>query len=88
MSDISAWSTMVRKIQKVLGYAHPHMLRHTYATYTLYEMRKRGSSVDPLMYVRDRLGHSSITTTEQYLHYLSLVEDEVVTDFQDEIDHI
>ena len=81
-------SSLADLIQKVLGYAHPQMLRHTYATYTLYEMRKRGSSVDPLMYVRDRLGHSSITTTEQYLHYLSLVEDDVVTAFQDEIDHI
>lgn len=64
----------------------PHMLRHTYATYTLYEMRKRKTIIDPLLYVRDRLGHVSIHTTEKYLHYLSEVEDDLMTDYQKEID--
>lgn len=51
----------------------PHTLRHTYATHTLYEMRQRKTQIDPLLYIRDRLGHSSILTTEKYLHYLSHV---------------
>ncbi|CDZ79362.1 Tyrosine recombinase XerD [Legionella massiliensis] len=66
----------------------PHMLRHTYATHTLYEMRKRKSQIDPLLYVRERLGHSSILTTEKYLHYINDLEDKLMTDYQEEIDEI
>lgn len=66
----------------------PHMLRHTYATHTLYEMRKRKTQIDPLLYVRDRLGHASILTTEKYLHYLSEVNEQLITDYQEEIDAI
>jgi|APLak6261703504_1056268.scaffolds.fasta_scaffold01021_1 integrase/recombinase XerD len=65
----------------------PHILRHTYATHTLYELRKKkNSGVDPLMYVRNRLGHASITTTQKYLHFLDDIEDDLMTDFQNEID--
>lgn len=81
-------SSIAELMQKVLGFSYPHMLRHAYATHTLHELRKRGSTVDPLMYVRDRLGHSSITTTERYLHYLSMVEDDVITAYQEELDSI
>lgn len=64
----------------------PHMLRHTYATHTLYEMRQRKTQIDPLLYVRDRLGHNSLLTTEKYLHYLSEVEESLITTYQEEID--
>ena len=64
----------------------PHMLRHTYATHTLYEMRQRKTQIEPLLYIRDRLGHSSILTTEKYLHYLSEVEENLITSYQEEID--
>lgn len=66
----------------------PHMLRHTYATHTLFGLRELKSRVDPLLYVRDRLGHSSLTTTEQYLHLLSDLEDELMAQYQKEIDSI
>jgi len=67
----------------------PHILRHTYATHTLYELRqKKNVGVDPLMYVRDRLGHSSITTTQKYLHFINQVEDDLMTDYQLEIDKL
>lgn len=67
----------------------PHILRHTYATHTLYELRKRpGLGVDPLMYVRDRLGHTSILTTQKYLHFIDDVERELITDYQSEIDRL
>ncbi len=50
---------------------HPHMLRHCYATHTLASLMSRKSlKFNPLIYVRDRLGHSSITTTEAYLHFI------------------
>lgn len=64
----------------------PHMLRHTYATHTLYDMRQRQVSADPLLYVRNRLGHASITTTERYLHLLDEVEDDLMTRYQEYID--
>jgi integrase len=66
----------------------PHMLRHTYATYTLFELRKRKIQIDPLLYVRDRLGHASIQTTEKYLHYLSEIEEQLMTDYQNDLDLI
>lgn len=71
-----------------LPYVNVHILRHTYATHTLYAMRKRKSVIDPLLYVRDRLGHASVATTEKYLHFLSEVEDNVSNDYQDEIDRL
>lgn len=64
----------------------PHMLRHTYATHTLYDMRRRKSVTDPLLYLRDRLGHSSVGTTQRYLHLISIVEDDVMGEYQDYID--
>lgn len=67
----------------------PHMLRHTYATHTLKAlMMRKDLSFNPLMYVRDRLGHSSITTTEKYLHFIDDISDAVLNDYQREIDAI
>lgn len=63
-----------------------HVLRHTYATHTLYEMRQNKTSQDPLLYLKQRLGHSSINSTLIYLHYLDQVEDELMTSYQEEID--
>lgn len=66
---------------------YPHKLRHTYATHTLYELqRQKQSGINPLMYVRDRLGHSSIITTQKYLHFINQVEDDLMTEYQRQID--
>ena len=66
---------------------HPHILRHTYATHTLKSLMSRKSTTfNPLIYVRDRLGHSSITTTEKYLHFLDDIEDDLRTSYQREIE--
>jgi len=81
-------SFFASQIKKVLGFGSLHLLRHTFATHTLYELRKKNLTTDPLLYVRDRLGHSSITTTEKYLHYLSEIEDDLITAFQEEVDAI
>lgn len=63
-----------------------HVLRHTYATHTLYEMRKSKTCQDPLLYLKQRLGHASINSTLVYLHYLDQVEDDLMTHYQEEID--
>jgi len=64
-----------------------HILRHTYATHTLKSLMSRKSiTFNPLIYVRDRLGHNSITTTEKYLHFLDDIEDDLRTRYQEEIE--
>ena len=60
-----------RRLTQRVGFAvTPHILRHVYATYTLQGLRERGFKGDGLLYVRDRLGHASITTTQIYLQML------------------
>jgi integrase len=51
---------------------HPHMLRHTFGTYELVTQKKAGMSEGAaLLWVKERMGHASITTTERYLHIIS-----------------
>lgn len=78
------------QIKNVLGYAYQHMLRHTYATHTMCALKNEhgGKSDYALMYIRDRLGHVSVTTTEKYLHYVESLEDELMSSYQQEIDSI
>lgn len=59
----------------------PHMFRHTYATMELHSRARQmdaGSVPDSasraLIWVRDRLGHSSLETTSQYLHLVDSAE--------------
>lgn len=66
-----------------------HCLRHTYATMKLYGLRNNPNyRGNPLSYIRDRLGHSSINTTEIYLHYLEELEGDVMTSYDEDVDQI
>lgn len=68
-------------------YVRAHMLRHTYGTYTLLALRKsRSFEGEPLLYVRDRLGHSDVQTTMVYLHLINQLEAQSVLAHEDEID--
>jgi site-specific recombinase XerD len=71
---------------------HPHMLRHTFATHTLAALedlkragRLRGS---PIVILKGLLGHSSVTTTSRYLHFLDAIDDAYGTRYQSEIDSL
>lgn len=71
---------------------HPHMLRHTFATHTLAALedlkragRLRGS---PIVVLKGLLGHSSVTTTSRYLHFLDAIDDAYGTRYQSEIDSL
>ena len=76
---------MLRK--KVRFDVHPHRLRHTYATYLLWSLRKSKTfDGEPLLYVRDRMGHSDINTTTIYLHLINSLEGHLVLAHEDEID--
>ncbi|MCB1865044.1 MAG: tyrosine-type recombinase/integrase [Chromatiales bacterium] len=76
------------QIKRHLGFVYQHMLRHSYATYTLISMKQHMDVGNALMYLRDRLGHASVTTTEIYLHYVDMIEDRVLAAFQEEIDRL
>jgi integrase/recombinase XerD len=72
--------------RRVGFYVRPHMLRHTYATYTLWRLRRSAYEGDPLIYVRDRLGHANVATTSVYLHVIHQLDAELVLQHEDEID--
>ncbi len=83
----TALTDIFAALQKRVGfYVRPHLLRHTYATYTLWRLKRGGYQGDPLIYVRDRLGHSSVATTCVYLHLIQQLDAELVLQHEDEID--
>jgi integrase len=64
-----------------------HMLRHTYATYTLAALRKSAEfHGEPLLYVRDRMGHSDVQTTSKYLHLINQLDAQLALAHEDEMD--
>lgn len=66
-----------------------HMLRHSYATFLLWSLRKSTTfEGEPLLYVRDRLGHSDVSTTMVYLHLINSLEGHLVLAHEDEIDQL
>jgi site-specific recombinase XerD len=85
----SFFTTLFKKASSNLGFAvHAHLLRHTYATHTLQNMRKRTNDGAALMYVRDRLRHASVRTTEIYLHVWSDRADQTLDEYQQHLDEI
>lgn len=79
-----------RTLTKRVGFkVEPHMLRHSYATYLLWSLRKSTTfQGEPLLYVRDRMGHSDVTTTTIYLHLINSLEGQLVLAHEDEIDQL
>jgi len=79
-----------RALSRRVGFkVEAHMLRHSYATYLLWSLRK--STIfqgEPLLYVRDRLGHSDVSTTTLYLHLINSLEGHLVLAHEDEIDRL
>ncbi|MES2361482.1 MAG: site-specific integrase [Pseudomonadota bacterium] len=74
---------------KVRFDVRPHMLRHSYATYLLWSLRRSEAfQGEPLLYVRDRMGHSDVSTTAIYLHLINSLEGHVVLEHEDEIDSL
>jgi integrase len=64
---------------------HPHLLRHTFGTYELHRMVAAKGESKALMWVRDRMGHSSISVTELYIHTADLLGNADVDGYQAEI---
>jgi len=78
----------MKAIEKKVGFPlRAHMLRHTYGTYTLSALRKsRSFEGEPLLYVRDRMGHSDVQTTALYLHLINQLDAQIVLAHEDEMD--
>lgn len=63
----------------------PHWLRHTYGTHEFLRMVEKKGTDGALHWVRDRLGHASITTTEIYVHAADLLKHDDVDGYVDEV---
>lgn len=94
-TDGQEWSvegTGVNDALKALGLPFrvtPHMLRHTYATHMLKGLQAQNQSkFEPLMYLQERMGHASITTTMIYLHLVNDLMDDFSLEYQDNINAI
>ena len=76
-------------LQSRVGFrVRPHMLRHTYATYTLLSLRKSDYEGDPLLYVRDRLGHANVTSTAIYLHLIDRLGSKLIMKHDAELNEL
>jgi Site-specific recombinase XerD len=63
----------------------PHRLRHTFGTYEFLRLSEIKGVDGALHWVRDRMGHSSIATTEIYVHAADLVNHEEIDSYQADI---
>lgn len=80
---------MVRSVAARVGLkAHPHMLRHTFATQLLSSLQsQRGETrIEPLVFIQRQLGHESITTTMRYLHLVNEMADKATFAYTEELD--
>lgn len=85
-----AITAIFSRLSKRVGFQiTAHMLRHSYATYLLWSLRKSTTfQGEPLLYVRDRLGHSDVSTTAIYLHLINSLEGYLVLAHEDEVDQL
>lgn len=65
------------------------MLRHSYAVHTLRRLRAQKDFVgEPLLYVRDRLGHEDVQTTVVYLRQIDQLAGGLMLAMHDEFDRL
>ncbi len=81
---------VMKSIARQVGFhVCAHMLRHTYGTYTLRTLRSSATFLgEPLLYVRDRMGHSDVQTTSIYLHLINQLEAQLVLAHEDHVDQL
>lgn len=85
-NDGKGFLTVLRDIGKKIDVSvHPHLLRHTYATYTLSALQTKRIGIDPLVFIQRQLGHASISTTLCYAHIASELVINAVTTYDDEV---
>jgi integrase/recombinase XerD len=89
-SDGKSLNRIIVEIGKRAGIeVHTHMLRHTYATHTLVNLQRTPQNgLDPLVFLQQQLGHSSIQTTMIYLHLVNEMADKAVLAYDDELNEV
>lgn len=84
--SLHGFNNSFAKVATTTGiHCHPHMLRHTFGTYELLRMLQKVGELKALFWVRDRMGHSSITNTERYIHAVDLIRNDDVDGYQADI---
>ncbi|WP_429361850.1 tyrosine-type recombinase/integrase [Paraburkholderia sp. MM5496-R1] len=85
----SAYKVM-KDLGAKVGFAiRPLMLRHSYAIHTLLLLRAHPEiELEPLMYVRDRLGHASVQMTMVYLQQIERLMGAHALSMMDEFDQL
>lgn len=63
----------------------PHRLRHTFGTQEFLRMSVTKGSDGALLWLRDRLGHASISTTELYVHAADLLKHDEADGYVQEV---
>lgn len=81
----SIWEIYTRTKKTTDVHVNPHALRHTYATHTLAALSKVRNQGSALLYIRNRLGHSSILTTAKYCHYVDDIAESMMAVYQSEL---
>jgi integrase/recombinase XerD len=77
------------RLEQRLGFrVRSHMARHCYATYTLMSLRRSNYEGDPLLYIRDRLGHKNLASTSVYLHLINQLASELVLKHEAELEEL
>ncbi|WP_162240461.1 tyrosine-type recombinase/integrase [Acidovorax sp. Leaf84] len=82
----SAIAEMMARLRRKVGFpVNALMLRHSYAVHTLLSLRKSSDYFgEPLLYVRDRLGHSSVETTTIYLRQIERLTGDLINAIESE----
>jgi len=85
-----AVNEVFKSISAKVGFrARALMLRHSYAIHTLSKLRREPSfEGEPLLYVRDRLGHSDVQVTIGYLRQIDQLTGGIVLAIEDEFDRM
>ncbi|WP_318834176.1 tyrosine-type recombinase/integrase [Burkholderia cepacia] len=89
-NDGKGIEAIVRKTGAKVGIeVHPHMLRHTYATHTLVDLQRHrhDNRIEPVVFLKNQLGHASIATTMEYLHLVDELADDAVLAYDDELNN-
>jgi site-specific recombinase XerD len=63
----------------------PHRLRHTFATHEFIRKSEKQGNDGALHWVRDRLGHAQLATTEIYVHAADLLKHDEVDGYVEEV---
>lgn len=63
------------------------MLRHTWATHMLSELQQQRDKnrIEPVVFIQQQLGHSSVNTTMRYLHLINSLAEDAILKYSDSL---